>query len=189
MPIPPAPRAGSNKNVGFILDLATMPWLIGSRSATNEGCWYRIGLQASQIAAHEHERLRLLFGALFMTARMPAGMTLWIRPRDDGGADLYLPPRSMLYAKDLLRYYTGHPCDPPGPNTVQPFAGDGDRQQPLNPPLRRPRVGPTARSHAPARYLYRSMREFRRAPLSAQMLLIDGQVAPFLRRYIKAWFR
>lgn len=176
-------------NYGLPYRYYNMVWLIGSRPGRNDGHWYRIGLKASQVASHEHERLRLLFSALFMTARMPSGMTLWIRPRDDGGADLYLPPRSTLYSKDLLRYYAAHPCDPPEPLSVQTFAGDGHRPHPLDLRLARRRVGISERAFAPVRYRYRSMHEFRRSPLAGQMLLIRGQVAPFVQRYVKAWFR
>lgn len=153
-----------------------------SRSARQ---WYQIRLLSEQVDTHEHERIKLLFGSLFMAAHRPRGMTLWLTPRDDGGADLYFSPAAAYYGRDVLRHYQGQSCPEPEPDSLYPYAGYGyaDSSVRLRP------LQPRSRSFLPVAYSVRSLRGFHSDLLAAHRLLIDGQVAPYVQRYIKAWFR
>lgn len=163
-----------------------MAWL--AKRSRPRADWHHILLSPRQVAAHEHERLKLVFGALYMASHMPAGMRLWVAARADGGADAYISPQAVAYTPDLLAYYQGAPCAEPAFDGPVAAAGDAEAP-PVGLRLVRRRVEPRHRSFAPVPYSYRSMKGFHAGPGAAQLLLISGQVAPYLRRYIKAWFR
>ena len=89
--------------------------------------WYRFTLDAKQIDAYEVARLRLVFGALYTQAFMPAQMRLWLQAREDGSADLYMSPSAQPHTADIREKYTARPC--PEPDVSDCFLVAGDESQ------------------------------------------------------------
>lgn len=149
--------------------------------------WHHVRLEAQELAQREHERMKLRFNRLYMAARRPRGMRLWMTLDDDNGADVYLSPKAAPRAGNLIRRYQARPCDPPGRSTML-IAGDGYAVHgpcAQAPPARTTAAG---RRFLPAPSTYRCVRSLvRRRVDDPAPPSVDNQMAPFVRRYAKAW--
>lgn len=86
--------------------------------------WHQVRLDASQLAAREHERMVLRFSRSWMHSGWPRGMRLWMAADGDGGAELYLSPAATRPASELIRRYAAQACEPPDAAMIL-IAGDG----------------------------------------------------------------
>ncbi len=146
--------------------------------------WHHIRLEAPQMAAREHERMKLTFGTLYMTAHMPVGMNLWMAPDDGGGADIYISPVSAPFADDLIRRYRARPCPLPS-QPILLIAGHQYEAQSDAAAGSRPAAA-SARNDVSASYPHRAAggtvgRFLRTLPYR------PGRVAPLVRRFVRAW--
>ncbi len=146
--------------------------------------WHHIRLEAPQMVAREHERMKLLFGTLYMGALMPAGMNLWMAPDYGGSADIYISPPSVPLAGDLIRRYQARPCAPPSRPIVliaghQYGTQDDTRCEPWHAAEAAPRDGAAS---FPGRAVYELTGRF-----SKTLPYAWGQFALFVRRFAQAW--
>lgn len=146
--------------------------------------WHHVRLEAQQLAEREHERMKMRFNRIYMAARTPRGMTLWMTP-DGDSADVYLSPQAQLIANELIRRYQARPCDAPVQPTVL-IAGDGYDAQHLDTRVTSTPNIRTTRRYLPVPYSCRSVRTFVRTPQKPPRFTRD-QLAPFVRRYADAW--
>lgn len=142
--------------------------------------WHRIGLNATQLHARDHERIRLAFNFAYMTARRRKGMSLWLAACDDG-ADVYLSPAAVAAEPSLVDRFHATPSEPPD-RALSWLAGESHelgltRQKPGQ-----LRTNTARREHLPTLYRCRSVRQAIRLPQTERQAL-----APFVRRYLKAW--
>lgn len=84
--------------------------------------WYSLTLDADSVDEEEHQRLRLMFEYSYLSANKPNDMTLWFVALDDGGADIYISPHSILNP-GFVRRYTPIICAPPSKHLLW-MAGD-----------------------------------------------------------------
>lgn len=84
--------------------------------------WYRIALDAAQVVAKEHDRIRDLFDRSYRARRQPKGMTLWIEFGRDRGATVFLSPSCVLKAPTLIHHTNAIRCAKPS-GALRFFAG------------------------------------------------------------------
>lgn len=146
--------------------------------------WHVVRLQTQQLVAREHERVKMRFNRIYMAARTPRGMSLWMAP-DNDGADLYLSPQGLPLTDDLIHRYQARPCAPPAKAAVL-IAGDGyTRHEPIGRTLPTRQMRPSTGRFLPLPYTYRCVRSL--APGKRAKPVAGSQMAPFVRRYALAW--
>lgn len=148
--------------------------------------WHRVRLQAQQLAVREHELMKLRFNRLYMAARRPRGMNLWMSADGNGGADLYLSPRATPLADKLIDRYRARPCGPPTQAPVL-VAGDGYTSAGPHPYAASTRTTSTTHRFLPVGYTYRCVRSLTDGQDAEPSPGAGNRMAPFVHRYAKAW--
>ncbi|AWN16617.1 hypothetical protein [Salinisphaera sp. LB1] len=149
--------------------------------------WQRVHIGDAEIERQEHEYMILVFHALYLRAERPHGMNLWMTRRRDTGVDVYISPAAVAHVGAWLSRYQA--ADSPAP--VEPVVlVAGHHYQPSTSAHRQPIATQRAarcRRYVPARYHYRSVRQFEGLGGYGPSFFGTLDLAPFVRRFACAW--
>ena len=88
--------------------------------------WYAITFSRDDILAHKHITVQREFERLFMLSRAgkDAAMFSNVDPTED--TRYYLSPKATRFSMDLIKGWSGQPCEPPNPADLVLLVGHSD---------------------------------------------------------------